>query len=269
MPPPVALLTDFGLDDPYVGQLRAVLAGLLPGTPVLDISHGVPPRAVMSGALFLAASRPYFPDGTLFLCVVDPGVGSERPVHCVLQKTPPCHILLGPGNGLLSLAAGDMAKQGGTVWLEPAFLPPRAMSATFHGRDLFPRMAAALLAGHSPESLGTILSAPPLPDWAAPRPLKHGRPWRLGLTVLHVDRFGNCITNLPEDSEVPDESPLTLRVRRTSFSLCAATHYAALPDGRAGLLRGSQGFWELACKEQNAAETLRLKGGDHCILAAG
>lgn len=258
-PAPVALLTDFGLDDPYAGQMRAALARAMPpGTPVMDVSHGVPPHAVMSGALFLAASLPYFPDSTIFLCVVDPGVGSGRPIHCAVQQGGKGHILLGPGNGLLGLAAEKMAREAPVIWRDLTPCPAAGSGSssiqadTFHGRDIFPALAA----------LGSPLHAPPLPDWAGARPLADG----FALTVLHVDRFGNCVLNLSGDVGLPETAALRLPPS-LDLPLRPATHYAELRPGDVGLLRGSQGYWELACREQSAAALLGIRAGQPCVLS--
>lgn len=269
-PAPVALLTDFGLDDPYAGQMRAALARAMPpGTPVMDVSHGVPPHAVMSGALFLAASRPYFPDATIFLCVVDPGVGSGRPIHCAVQQGGKGHILLGPGNGLLSLAAERMALETPVIWrdITPSPLAGSGSSSlqanTFHGRAIFPRLAAALRQSADPAALGSPLPAPPLPDWARARPLADG----FALTVLHVDRFGDCVLNLSGDVSLPEAVTLR-RPPAPDLPLRPATHYAELRPGDVGLLRGSQGYWELACREQSAAALLGIRAGQPCVLSS-
>ncbi len=265
MTAPFVLLTDFGTDDPYAGQMRAVLHSLAPHVPILDLTHGVPPHGISSGALFLAASRSYFPERSLFLCVVDPGVGSSRPMHCVVQQGGKGHVLLGPGNGLLSLAGRDMAEESGVQWFTLSPLADeRPASETFHGRDVFPRLAVALSQGVFPERLGSPLpEAPPLPDWANPIPMPEG----LACAVLHVDRFGNCILNLRADREPPAPACVLLLPARPPAQLHRVGHYAELPPGETGLLRGSQGYWELARYGHSAAARLGLQAGQRCTLA--
>lgn len=247
--------------------MRAALAcAMPPGTPVMDVSHGVPPHAVISGALFLAASLQYFPDSTIFLCVVDPGVGSGRPIHCAVQHGGKGHILLGPGNGLLGLAAEKMAREGPVIWRDLTPCPAAGSSSTqantFHGRDIFPGLAAALRQSADPEALGSPLPAPSLPDWARARPLADG----FALTVLHVDRFGNCVLNLSGDVSLPETVALRLPPS-PDLPLRLATHYAELRPGDVGLLRGSQGYWELACREQSAGALLGIRAGQPCALS--
>jgi S-adenosylmethionine hydrolase len=157
------LLTDIGAADPYVGQMKAALLSRAPSVPILDISHEVPPFSVPTGAFFLSASRKHFPAGTIFIAVVDPGVGSDRPILCVAGKD---HILLGPDNGLLSLAYHDMAKEG-TVTAYHIAVPENICGSTFHGRDVLAPAAARLAKGTPPFELGAPLRSPlALPAWA-------------------------------------------------------------------------------------------------------
>lgn len=260
-----ALLTDFGLDDPYTGQLKAALFSRAPVVPILDISHAVPPFSVMTGALFLFASRPHFPAGTIFLCIVDPGVGSGRDILCLAGQN---HILLGPDNGLLALAWRDMAQEGAVAAYSLA-TRQTPDGATFHGRDIIAPAAAELASGAAPADLGPAFSyEPEPPSWAEPEPAGGG----LLCTVLHVDRFGNCVLNLPISPQPPAghalPPTLTILVPHTgqTYAAVAAAYYAQLPQGVLGLIPGSQRFYELACARSSAAALLQLKPGDACLL---
>lgn len=257
--PAFALLTDFGLDDPYAGQIKAALFSGAPDLPILDVSHNVPPFAVATGAFFLAASRPHYPQGTIFLCIVDPGVGSERELICVSGVR---HILLGPDNGLPALAYADMLTEG-PVTTNIVAAPPGAAN-TFHGRDVLAPAAVRLARGDTPAQLGPPLpQAPFAPVWTRPKLTANS----LVCSVLHVDRFGNCISNIPNTSALPSR-PLSLCADGSgrSFPLLAATHYAQLPEDLPGVIPGSQGFYELACNRASASEHLRLKTGDVCRI---
>lgn len=254
--PVFALLTDFGVSDPYAGQMKAVLLSRAGGVPVVDISHGVPPFSVSAGAFFLAASRRFFPKGTVFIAVVDPGVGSERALLCIQGKD---HFLLGPDNGLLSLACRDMAKEGAVTAYEIA-IPEKPPHPTFHGRDILAPAAARLAGGAEPSELGPPLRSPlRLPAWAEPEIF----PSRFGIAILHVDRFGNCITNLPNSQPLfPGDSVLFDPARGRRAVLAKADHYAMLEPGAIGIIPGGQGYYEIAGNMFSAAGALGLTPGD-------
>lgn len=252
---PIALLTDFGLSDPYAGQLRAALARLAGGAPLLDVSHQVEPFAVDQAAFFLAASAPHFPQSSVFVCVVDPGVGSSRRL---LGATAGGQDFLAPDNGLLSLLLA--ARPEAKVRDLSAAAAGYAASATFHGRDVFAPLAARLAGGEGLAFLGPELDRDGLerPAWSFARADRRGQDAR----VLHVDRYGNCVLSVRVEV-APPWTPAWVRMpwgqRRP---LLAARTYAELPSGAVGLLAGSQGFLELAANKASAAEILGLRRGD-------
>lgn len=269
--PVFALLTDFGLDDPYAGQLKAALFARAPSVPILDLSHGVPPFSVETGAFFLAASRNHYPKGCIFICVVDPGVGSGRDLVCATGVN---HTLLGPDNGLLALAYADMLREGPVAVHALASSPAAnrgpeghagTIAATFHGRDILAPAAAALAMGSSPEAIGARLRERlAIPAWAE---AGHD-PGEIRCTVLHTDRFGNCVLNMPNGDDRLLYPRLTLFIPRTgrSIPLIQAGYYAELPPGVTGLLPGSQGYYELALANASAAAHLCLSPGDTCRI---
>lgn len=265
MPAPIALLTDFGLSDPYVGQMRGVLAGLAPGAPVLDVSHGVEPYNLPQGAFFLAASLPHFPEGTVFMAVVDPGVGSARRIVGLSVHG---RIILAPDNGLAGLVltgtedvrAYDLSAhaEGGEV------------SATFHGRDVFAPLAARIALGEPLAALGRELDPASLerPEWASPA-------WDAGkaeasASVLHVDRFGNCVLNLPMApwmERLCSSVAVSIIARgHDSTRAKAVRTYADLAPGALGLLAGSQGYLELSMNQASAADLLGARCGTALVL---
>ena len=233
---PIALLTDFGLLDPYVGTMKGVLAGLAPGVPVLDVTHGVPPQDVRVGALFLDAAWPHFPVGTVFVCVVDPGVGTRRRPIVVRAAG---RLFVGPDNGLLGLLPDAEVRQITAPWGNPS------PSRTFHGRDLFAPVAARLATGSPFEDVGPLVEDPvrvvlPLPV--------DGRG-----EVLYVDHYGNAVTNLPG----ADEGVVRIRGR-----VAPVVHtYAAATPGEAVALTGSTGRLEIAVRDGHAARELGLAPG--------
>lgn len=155
-PRTIALITDFGLADPYVGQMKGVLANKAPGSPVVDISHDVTPFNVAEAGFFLAASYEHFPKDAIFLAVVDPGVGSSRKIVCLQLGE---RLLVAPDNGLLSLALKvAWANEVRAFDVSTAIDAPKSVSKTFHGRDVFAPLAAWFALGGSPGQLGQEIS---------------------------------------------------------------------------------------------------------------
>jgi S-adenosyl-L-methionine hydrolase (adenosine-forming) len=186
----ITLTTDFGTTDPYVGIMKGVIAGRAPDARVVDVTHGIPAQDVLAGALVLRHAAPYFPPGTVHVVVVDPGVGTARRALCVETAGA---VLVGPDNGVLSLAAGGAVRRIVHLTDRRFFLPDP--SATFHGRDVFAPVAAALATGTAPAALGTEVPDMIRLDVPAPSPGPRG----IHGQVLYVDGFGNLVTNVPHD----------------------------------------------------------------------
>lgn len=254
---PIALLTDFGLTDPYVGQMHAALTRLAPGAPLIDISHQVEPFGTAQAAFFLASSAPHFPRDTVFLCVVDPRVGTSRKTLGVQAGS---QSFLAPDGGLLDLLLDTPGLPPARIFDLSAAATDYGLSATFHGRDVFAPLAARLSAGEALESLGPPLAREAVVQqtWAKPQ----AEDGAVLAHVLHVDHFGNCVLSLRQGflfagtvaglSLEPGESLPLRRVRA----------YAELSPGEPGLLLGSQGFYELAAYQDSAAARLTLSPGD-------
>ncbi|HLI47820.1 MAG TPA: SAM-dependent chlorinase/fluorinase [Chthonomonas sp.] len=281
-PPLIALLTDFGTRDTYVGVMKGVILSIAPQAQIVDLTHEVTPQAVLEGSARLEAALPYFPAGTVFVAVVDPGVGSEREV-CVVETE--VARLVAPDNGLLTLPIRKQRPRKVAKWnahVGGAYVLPR-ISATFHGRDIFAPLAAHLAQGLPLEAIGAIwevaepsTSAPSLPLHLleVPVPLTlsdaQGRP-ALELTVLYVDRFGNLITNLDEetlDRWMADrgigEDQLCVRCEAGEAPLVRT--FSDVEVGCLLAYRGSGGRLELAIREGNAANTLGLHTGSKLYL---
>lgn len=232
----IVLLTDFGLADVYVGVMKGVIAHLAPGIPVVDLSHGVPPQDVRVGALWLDASWRYFPEGTVFLCVVDPGVGTARRPVAVRAAG---RTFVGPDNGLFGLLPMEEAREITAQW----GLPER--SRTFHGRDLFGPVAARLAAGAAFADVGPLL--PQLVPLALPSPRGDAG------EVLWADGYGNLVTNLPgRDDGVLQIAGQDAPVRRA---------YGDAAAGELTALTGSTGRLEVAVAGGNAAARLGVGAG--------
>ena len=260
MAPVVALLTDFGLDDPYVGQMKAVLVRKAPGTELVDISHGVRPSDILQASFFLAASLPHLPRDALCLCVVDPGVGTSRKIVLLQQGE---QRFLAPDNGLLTLALER--GQAFRAWDMTPAQPPGPVSATFHGRDLFAPLAADLILGKDPDTLGTAMAVSSLRRLLLPEVTLQRD--TLTAVVLHVDRFGNCVLNVPDSWAARLWKYAWLRLEKpVDRNVALATTYGRLAKGQMGLLPGSQGYFELALNGSSAAAELGLVPGAGCIF---
>lgn len=244
-PPLITLTTDFGLTDPFVGIMKGVIATRAPGVPVVDVTHGIPPQAVALGAFVLQQAVPYFPPETVHVAIVDPGVGSPRRALCVETNV---GRFVGPDNGVLSLAA-DAAGIRRIVELtdERFFLHPR--SRTFHGRDVFAPVAAALAIGTPPANLGqecTNLERLRLPEPTTDGDVVRGE-------VLYVDHFGNLISNLPPARFPGERFVVTVGGVRIGV---VSQAYASVTPGALVAVVDSFGLLEIAVRNGSAHQVL-------------
>lgn len=247
---PIVLLTDFGRSDPFVGIMKGVILSRCPWAKIVDLTHGIPPQDIRSAAFALMSAVPYFPKDSLFVCVVDPGVGSRRPV---LYARSARHRFLAPDNGILSWAAraGAFRELRG-VTNRRLFLPKP--SSTFHGRDVFAPVAAALASGSRPEELGPRRKA--MKRMAFPSVRRAGR--RLRGEVLAVDHFGNATTNLKPEALRRGACLETAGCRLGALR----TSYCSVAVGEPAALVGSAGFVELAIREGNFAAAFGVQAGE-------
>ena len=192
VPPLVTLTTDFGLRDAYVAAMKGVILSICPEARLVDVSHEVAPQDVMEAAFVLRQAVPYFPPEAVHLVVVDPGVGTARRPVALRHGG---HRFVGPDNGLFALLLDGAAPETLVGLDRPAFWRTEAPSTTFHGRDVFAPVAAHLAAGRRLAEVGTPAAALESLHWALPIADAQGlRGW-----VVHVDHFGNGITNIPRD----------------------------------------------------------------------
>ncbi len=249
----ITLLTDFGTADHFVGVIKGVIATIAPATAVIDITHEVPPYAIHQGAFLLEQSWRYFPKGTIHIAIVDPGVGSDRRPILIEAEG---HYFLGPDNGLFSfILATDKPKARHLN--QPGYWLP-GPSTTFHGRDIFAPVAAHLATGTKPAKLGEIIKDPMRSPALAPT--RHSRRCHVG-AVLHVDRFGNLITNFPTSQfDTLRNRPFTMTVGMNQIELYAST-YANCPPGELCVIPGSSGFWEVSIANESAAKQTGLIPG--------
>ncbi|MBW2261850.1 MAG: SAM-dependent chlorinase/fluorinase [Deltaproteobacteria bacterium] len=249
----VTLTTDFGTADGYAGAVKGVILSIAPDSRVVDLSHDVPAGDVAAGAWCLRVAAPTFPSGTVHLAVVDPGVGGGRRPVIVSRGG---HLFVGPDNGLLSLARGEVD----AAWtIEPDRVRVRdRVAPTFHGRDVFAPAAARLASGAAAQDFAVRMQVSALESlpldlgWSEEGGVAVGR-------VVHVDRFGNLVTSLPADLLVrscaaggsADGRPV----------LAAVACYEAIPDGGVAFIEGSQGLVEISLRDGSAAKSLGLGVG--------
>ena len=258
--PLVALLTDFGTRDWYVAALKGVILSRCPEARLLDITHEVPPQDVIAGAFTLAAAAPWLPRGTVCVAVVDPGVGSDRPI---LAARGDGRYFVGPDNGLLSLSLKQAAAWNAVrltnrrYWLTD-------VSRTFQGRDIMAPAAAHLASGGRLASLGPALSRVKSLD--VPVPERHGRVIRGH--VVHIDTFGNLITNLPASTARGRGGMASASCRYQRRPVRVVPSYAEGRPEELVALVNSLGLVELAIREGSAAWAHNAKRGDMVELVA-
>ena len=251
----VTITTDFGTADPFVGIMKGVIASRAPGAQVIDVTHGIPPHDVLVGALVLRHAAPFFAAGTIHVAVVDPGVGGERRPLCIEAEGA---LFVGPDNGLLSLAApAPRVRRIVHLAEERFFLSPR--SGTFHGRDVFAPVAAALATGTPPSDLGPTVAD--MQRIELPAIVCEGE--RLRGQVIYVDHFGNLTTNLTQ-ADLPDGS-LVVAVGDVRLHGIAAT-YSAVAPGEPVAVVNSWGLLEIAIREGSARATLGVRLGDPVVI---
>jgi len=253
----VTLLTDFGTSDYFVGALKGALLNVNPAAQVIDITHDIAPHDIEAAAFTLLAAFETFPRGTIHLTVVDPGVGSARRAIVVASEQ---HTFVGPDNGVFGYVFERLGNFRVFQITNEKFFRPR-VSATFHGRDIFAPVAGALSRGTRPEELGHEVEDFVRLAFASPETTSDGT---LAGVVLHIDRFGNCVTNItPRDlDEEMIRGGATLRVggrEVRAFRRFFADEGSA--PGEPFAIWGSAGLLEIAVFRDSAARTLGVSRG--------
>jgi len=260
--PLITLLTDFGTHDAYVGIMKGVMLAIDPSARFVDLTHDIPPQAVDVGALVLRSAVPYFPDGTVHLAVVDPGVGTGR--AAVAVRTPRAW-LVGPDNGLLAPATAALGGAQAVHALDNPAFQRQPVSHTFHGRDVFAPAAAHLAAGVPPHELGAAragLVPSDLPPVEVTADAARG-------AVVHVDRFGNLLTNIDRGAvhAFRDQS-LSVTVAEMVTAPLRAT-YGDIASGELVALWSSWDTIEIAVRDGNAAARLGVGRGAAVVARGG
>ncbi|HYT28472.1 MAG TPA: SAM-dependent chlorinase/fluorinase [Ktedonobacteraceae bacterium] len=259
--PVIALLTDFGIGDGDVGVMKGVIAGITPGAHIIDITHEIAPQRIPSGAWILASAYRYFPTNTVFVCVVDPGVGSSRGAIALHAGE---WFFVGPDNGLFSYVLAEQPVHAAVLLSNPEY-HRQSVSATFHGRDIFAPVGAHLARG----TTSTLHELGPALDPATLQRLEVGQPTRHGSTIegriIHVDNFGNLITSIPL-SMVPDlfELPrvqLNFPSRQRVIDQRRRFFTDGPDDGQPFIYGDSSGYVGVAVRNGSAAKTLEVGYG--------
>ncbi len=257
----ITLITDFGLQDEYVGVMKGVMAGINPLANVIDISNTIAAQDTFQAACVLNNSYNYFPKGTIHVVVVDPGVGSDRKIVCLKTEN---YLFLAPDNGVLSFV---IAKEGSESIREVTngklFLPK--LSNTFHGRDIFAPIAAHLSKGVNHKELGEIVDK--TKEINLPKPIL-SPDGKLTAEIIYVDSFGNLITNVNKEvvgmMKIETERVSITMGRRRINGICSS--YSDVGDNEALAIFGSSGYLEISVNLGNAGDILKLKKGDKLIL---
>jgi S-adenosyl-L-methionine hydrolase (adenosine-forming) len=253
-PPIITLSTDFGLEDPYVGVLKGVILGINPQVRLVDLTHALSNQHLLEAAFILNSAFPYFPQGTIHLAVVDPGVGGDRRLMAIQDKD---GFWIGPDNGLFSLVLKNHPEAKLFHLINPDYFL-ETVSRTFHGRDILAPAAAHLSLGISPFKIGEPLSDPVLLDIPEPEITNN----RIVGLVLWADHFGNLITNISQ-KRFPSLRPgagLQILIGSHEITGIHQTYVYSEPDRLLALI-GSGGYLEIACNLGRAADRIGYQAG--------
>lgn len=244
----IALLTDFGERDSYAAVMKAVILSVNPGVKLIDITHSVSSGAVREAAFILLQSYSYFPKETIFLCVVDPGVGSERSPLAIKTRN---YFFVGPDNGVLSLAAEDDGIEKSVKLANRKYFR-EDISSTFHGRDIFAPVAAYISRRIALSSLGKTVKE--IKTVRLPEPeIKNDK---IEADIIYADKFGNLITNVKK--KLLEGKIFTAMLNRKKIAKIYSC-YAQAESKEPFFIKGSFSFWEISLKNDSAREYFSIK----------
>jgi S-adenosylmethionine hydrolase len=259
---PITLTTDFGLIDEYVGVLKGVILSINPRAAIIDLSHGIPPQAIGRAAEVLAKNHCYFPDGSVHVCVVDPGVGTERRIIVVSGCN---QLFIGPDNGVFSrILETDQAAEVYELTNDDWFL--ERISTTFQARDIMAPAAARLSLGASVEEAGPRIPTESCITIPEAKPLISET--EIIGEISAIDRFGNLITNIEavilfDSGLAPD---LAIRIK-SHLLLLHHGSYGHLPDNRPAAIINSSGVLEICVKNDSGAAILGVEIGERIVVS--
>jgi S-adenosylmethionine hydrolase len=254
----VTLLTDFGIDDYFVGAMKGVILGRFAQAVLVDITHNIPPQDICAAAFTLFAAHRNFPPGTVHLAVVDPGVGSDR--RPVIVETED-HLFVGPDNGLFSPVLSLYPNARVRHVTNSAYFLAN-VSATFHGRDIFAPVAAAVAQGAAPELMGPTIQNPVLLKSNVFDPKAD---FALAGSIIHIDRFGNCVTSFAWERVQEFSGGRSIRFRLKDFEITKQLQcyeHATLGPDQPFIIVGSSGFLEISIWTGSAARFLKVGVGE-------
>lgn len=249
----ITFLTDFGTQDAYVGVMKGVIASISPQAQLIDLTHAIPPQDLYAARFNLLNAVPYFPEHTIHVVVVDPGVGTSRRGIAVQTEA---GVLVGPDNGVMSGVWQQFRFQKAVDLTNPKFWRVTVASSTFHGRDIFAPAAAHIARGIPLEQLGHEIAPESLKRIDLPL-LSWGEQFVRG-GIQYIDHFGNGITTIPADAV--KGNPQQVLIGQTELPWCST--YGAAAPGHPLALIGSHGWVEVAVNQGSAAQMLRFKIGD-------
>jgi len=257
----ITLTTDFGLQDPYVGQVKGAILKNNISVRIIDICHSIPAHDTLSAAVAIRTSYNYFPNGSIHLVIVDPGVGSQRRILAAASEH---HLFIVPDNGILSLLFKDNRIQ--TVHrVENASLFPSEISSTFHARDIMAPVAAALAGGMPLDKVGPTADISSCVHLDLPEPVITDR--KIEGQALHIDRFGNIRTNITSAnlSRFQPSSFSGVRIKGHQVNSISST-YTDSPSGGLVAVVDSAGYLEIAVNRGDAAQLTKCRIGDPLIV---
>ena len=251
----ITLLTDFGHRDAFVGTMKGVILGICPEIRIVDLSHEIYPQRIDEGAFVLRTAYPFFPDGTVHVAVVDPGVGGERRALIVETSR---HRFVGPDNGVFAHVYAMESEVRVTSVTQTGYMLPR-VSRTFHGRDVFAPVAAHLALGRPVSDFGTEITDYHTGSITEPAVSGDG----IAGHVLHIDRYGNIITDIGESLFLAKTGGRRFHIRLSTLMLDRISDsYDEAAAGAALAILDSAGLLEIAVNGGSAADLLGVAPGD-------
>lgn len=266
----IALLTDFGLKGAhYVASMKAVIYKIKPTVKIIDISHSVAPFSIIEASYILKSTYSYFPEETIFIVVVDPGVGSDRKI--LILKTKDNYYFIGPDNGIFSLALNSNISHCFIAKNEEYFRKP--ISNTFHGRDIMGPLAAYISSGVPLKNLGPPLNFTDI--------IKSSLIYKINIddklikcTIQYIDDFGNLVTNIKLKNNKIDNTnfhlkqnqKITISIDNKDYNCVYTSYFTAVPNNSLLIIKGSTGYLEISINQGNASNKLKITSGDIIIV---